>query len=170
MRLFFAAWPPPEAAVALAAWAARLEGRATPAEKIHLTLAFLGAVDAATAIAAARGVQGRGHALPIEVAKYWKHNRIVWAGPRELPPELEALVEALHFQLFRAEFILERRPFAAHVTLLRKAAAPRSLPELPVVTWPVRDFVLARSSVSSRGSTYDILERFPLEMNPAMIV
>jgi 2'-5' RNA ligase len=162
VRLFFATWPPPEAAGALAAWAARLEGRATPADKIHLTLAFLGDVDAGKAVAAARSVQARAHALPIEIAKYWKHNQIVWAGPRELSPELKALVEALHFQLFRAEFILERRPFAAHVTLLRKAAAPRSLPELPAVAWPVRDFVLARSTVSSKGSTYDILARFPL--------
>jgi 2'-5' RNA ligase len=162
VRLFFAAWPPPEAAAALAEWAARLDGRATPAEKIHLTLAFLGAVDADKAIAAARRVEGRVHQLPIEIAKYWKHNQIVWAGPRQIPAELKALVEALHFQLFRAEFILERRPFAAHVTLLRKASAPRSLPALPAVTWPVHDFVLARSTVSSQGSTYDILERFPL--------
>ena len=162
MRLFFAAWPPPEAAAALAEWAARFDGRATPAEKIHLTLAFLGAVDADKAIAAARRVEGRAHQLPIELAKYWKHNQIVWAGPRQIPAELKALVEALHFQLFRAEFILERRPFAAHVTLLRKASAPRSLPALPAVTWAVRDFVLARSTVSSKGSTYDILARFPL--------
>jgi 2'-5' RNA ligase len=162
VRLFFAAWPPPETAAALADWAGRLEGRATPADKIHLTLAFLGAVEADKAIAAARRVEGRRHELPIEVAKYWKHNQIVWAGPREIPADLKALVDALHFQLFRAEFILERRPFAAHVTLLRKAAAPRSLPDLPAVAWPVRDFVLARSTVSSKGSTYDILERFPL--------
>ena len=162
MRLFFAAWPPPATAGALARWAAGLEGRATPADKIHLTLAFLGAVDAGKAIAAARSVKGRPHELPIEIAKYWKHNQIVWAGPRELPLELKALVDALHFQLFRAEFILERRPFAAHVTLLRKAAAPRSLPQPPAVTWPVHDFVLARSTVTSKGSTYDILERFPL--------
>jgi RNA 2',3'-cyclic 3'-phosphodiesterase len=162
VRLFFAAWPPAETAARLADWAGRLEGRATPADKIHLTLAFLGAVEADKAIATARRVQGRAHELPIEVAKYWKHNQIVWAGPRQIPADLKALVDALHFQLFRAEFILERRPFAAHVTLLRKAAAPRSLPDLPAVAWPVRDIVLARSSVSSKGSTYDIIERFPL--------
>jgi 2'-5' RNA ligase len=162
VRLFFAAWPPPETAAALADWAGRLEGRATPADKIHLTLAFLGAVEADKAIAVARRVEGRRHELPIELAKYWKHNQIVWAGPRETPVELKALVDALHFELFRAEFILERRPFAAHVTLLRKAAAPHPLPQLPAVTWPVREFVLARSSVSSKGSTYDIVARFPL--------
>jgi len=162
VRLFFAAWPPPETAGALAGWARALDGRPIPAEKIHLTLAFLGAAQPDRAAAAARRVQGRAHALPIEVAKYWKHNQIVWAGPRETPPELAALVDALHFELFRAEFILERRPFAAHVTLVRKARKPASLPPLPAVDWPIRELALVNSTVSSNGSTYDILERFPL--------
>ncbi len=162
MRLFFALWPPRETARALAGWAGGLEGRAVPAEKIHLTLAFLGEAAPEKAAGAARRVQGKAHRLPIEVAKYWKHNRIVWAGPRETPAELKAAVEALHFELFRAEYILERRPFAAHVTLVRNARAPRSLPALPQVDWPVEQFVLVRSSVDSKGSTYDVLERFPL--------
>lgn len=162
MRLFFAAWPPPETADALARWARRLEGRPTPAEKIHLTLAFLGAAKADKAIAAARRVQGRPHALPIEVARYWKDSGIVWAGPRETPAELAALAEALHFELYRAEFILERRPFAAHVTLLRRAPRPAVFPPLPAVDWPVRELALVNSTNSSRGSTYEIVERFPL--------
>ncbi len=162
MRLFFAAWPPPDTAQALAQWARQLEGRATPADKIHLTLAFLGGVQPEKATAAARQVRARPHALPLEVAQYWKQNQIVWAGPRDTPPALKALVDALHLQLYRAEFILERRPFAAHVTLLRKAPRPASLPALPALDWPVREFTLVSSSVSSKGSTHTILERFPL--------
>jgi 2'-5' RNA ligase len=162
MRLFFALWPPPEAARALADWASGLQGRGIPAQKIHVTLAFLGEAEPQKAIAAARRVEGRAHRLPIETAKYWKHNRIVWAGPRETPAELKAMVDALHFQLFRAEYILERRPFAAHVTLVRNARPPRELPPLPQVDWPVHEFTLVRSSVDSKGSTYEILERFPL--------
>lgn len=163
MRLFFAAWPPPAAAAALSGWARGLEGRAIPAEKIHLTLAFLGDVQPDKAIAAARKVRGRRHRLPIEIAKYWKHNQIVWAGPREIPPDLKALVEALQLELYRAEFILERRPFAAHVTLLRKAPKPRaSLPAPPAVDWPVDEFVLVSSRTSPNGSAYEILERFAL--------
>lgn len=162
MRLFFALWPPPETARALADWAGGLGGRAIPAQKIHLTLAFLGEAAPEKAAAAARRVQGKAHRLPIEMAKYWKHNKIVWAGPRETPAELKEMVDSLHFELFRAEYILERRPFAAHVTLVRAARAPRTLPALPQVDWPVREFALVRSSVDSKGSTYDVLERFPL--------
>lgn len=165
MRIFFALWPPRETAVALAGWAtearAKTGGKATAEEKIHLTLAFLGDAEPARAIAAARRVGGEKHVLPIEQARYWRENNIVWAGPRETPPALKALHGSLSLELFREEFILERRPFAAHVTLLRKARAA-SLPALPAVSWPVSEFVLVRSSLSSKSSSYELLEHFPL--------
>ncbi len=162
MRLFFAAWPPARTAVALHAWAGGLEGRAVARENIHLTLAFLGEADPAKAIAAAKRVRGVRHELPLEETRFWKKNQIVWAGPREMPRELVRLVRSLHLALCHAEFILERRPFAVHVTLLRKAREPREMPPLPRVAWPVREFVLVGSRLSSRGSTYEPLERFPL--------
>jgi len=161
-RYFFAVWPPARSAAALEAWAGPLGGRVTPAAKVHLTLAFLGAVAPEKALAAARRVKGRPHELPLEKAQYWKHNRIVWAGPRETPAALAGLVEALHAELYRAEYILERRPYAAHVTLARSAPPPRELPPLPEVEWPVGEFALVRSASSAKGSAYEIVERFPL--------
>ncbi len=139
-----------------------MRGKATPAANIHLTLAFLGEAEPARAIAAAKRVRGVRHDLPIDEARFWKKNEIVWVGPRDMPPELDGLVRSLHLALYRAEFVLERRPFAAHVTLLRKAREPGEMPPLPRVAWPVREFVLIGSSISSRGSTYEPVERFPL--------
>lgn len=166
MRLFFAIWPPAGAARALALWAQAAQlatgGRRTPEGNIHLTLAFLGQADPAKAIAAARRVQGRAHRLPIEEARYVRANRMVWAGPREMPPALSALHEKLAMELYREEFILERRLFAAHVTLIR-AARRAEVPALPEVQWPVGEFVLVRSSLSSRGAAYEPLERFTLQ-------
>lgn len=160
MRLFFALWPPREAAQALARWSGKLEGKAIPAEKIHLTLAFLGGVEPAKAIAAAKEVQAGTFELPVDTAKYWRDSHIVWVGPREMPDGLRLLVERLHFALYRAEFILERRPFAAHVTLLRKARKPGAIEPLPKVEWPVREFAL----VNSAGGAYEVMERFPLDL------
>lgn len=160
MRLFFALWPPRETALALHEWAKGLEGRATPVEKIHLTLAFLGGVEPAKLVAAARKVQAQAFELPVETAKYWRDNHIVWVGPREMPEGLRVLVERLHLALYRAEFILERRAFAAHVTLLRKARKPAAIQPLPRVEWPVREFAL----VNSAGGAYAVVERFPLEL------
>ena len=162
MRFFFAVWPPPQAASALEGWAKPLGGRVTAAHKIHLTLAFLGVVAPEKAIVAGRRVHGEPHRLPIEKAHYWKHNRVLWVGPDETPGALKALVDRLQFELYRAEYVLERRPFAAHVTLARAPQAPPAFPPLPQVDWPVREFTLVRSSLAAKGSTYEIVERFPL--------
>lgn len=166
MRLFFALWPPPGTAKALGEWASRVAGaaggRPTAVESIHLTLAFLGAADPGQASAAAAGATGRSFELPIDEARYWKHNRIVWAGPAAMPEELAGLVETLHGSLKRKGFVLEERPFAAHVTLVRKAGPARDLPELPRVRWRAKEFVLVRSAPTGNGSRYDVLEGFPL--------
>ena len=165
MRLFFALWPPRETAAALAEWASQTRrltgGRATDETRIHLTLAFLGEAEPDQAIRAAREVRAKRHRLPLEQARYWRANDIVWAGPREMPAELKALHESLSLQLYRRQFILERRPFAAHVTLIRKARNA-TLPPLPTVQWPVDEFILVRSALSSKGSTYEPVERFAL--------
>ena len=158
MRLFFALWPPAEAAAALHAWTKHLEGRPTRAENIHLTLAFLGESEPAKALAAARRVRGRKHELPIERAEYWRHNKIVWAGPEETPPLLDELVENLRSELTQEGFVLEARPFAAHVTLLRKAPRPAAFPALPKLSWPALQFVL----VESVHGRYRTLEGFQL--------
>ena len=167
MRLFFALWPPAKTAHALAQWALRVAhetgGTATAADKIHLTLAFLGAADPANACNAAQRVQGARHAMPIDHANYWKHNKILWVGPQTMPPALVALVGQLHGALKERGFVLEERPFAAHITLLRKGHAPNALPLLPQVEWPVHELLLVRSHTSPKGSTYEPVERFPLQ-------
>lgn len=166
MRLFFALWPPRETAEALGEWAKEVAGltggRAIARESIHLTLAFLGEADPGQASAAAAGARSRPFVLRIDTRKYWKHNRIVWAGPADLPQELSSLVESLQGSLKGKGFVLEERPFAAHVTLVRKAGAARDLPELPRVRWPAKEFVLVRSTPTGNGSRYDVIERFPL--------
>lgn len=157
MRLFFASWPPAEAAEALARWAREAQrdcgGRPVPQERIHLTLAFLGDVDAKVAQALAQGVRLPRTGFTVDEARYWPHNRIVWAGPAQTPGALEDLARALG----------EQRRFAAHVTLLRKARAPRKLPALPAVEWPVLQFTLVNSVLGPEGPGYELLERYALQ-------
>jgi 2'-5' RNA ligase len=166
VRLFFACWPPGETAQALSRWASEVRnaagGKLTAVENVHLTLAFLGEADPDVAIAAARQVRGRRHALPIDAARYVKRNQMLWVGPAEVPPALLALAADLRAALTRGGFALEERPFAAHVTLVRKARRPPAIPALPAVSWPVDEFLLVASKNSSAGSTYVPLERFAL--------
>jgi 2'-5' RNA ligase len=138
-------------------------GRAAAEATVHLTLAFLGEADPAKAIAAARRVAGRAFTLPIDTSEYWRHNKIVWAGPGTMPPALHDLVQLLHQSLAAESFTLEKRPFAAHITLVRKAAQPKALPPLPRLAWPAREFVLVRSASTNTGSRYEPVERFPLD-------
>jgi 2'-5' RNA ligase len=114
------------------------------------------------AIAAARAVRGRRHALPIDAAQYVKRNEMVWVGPAKMPVELGALAANLHGALRAAGFTLEERPFRAHVTVIRKARMPKAIPPLPRVEWPVAEFVLMRSRTSPQGPSYEPLERFVL--------
>jgi 2'-5' RNA ligase len=167
MRLFFALWPPREAAEALHAWAMRAcrvtGGRASAADAIHLTLAFLGETGA-DRLPELRNLQvtGAPHSLPIEQARNWARNRIVWAGPRETPAALRRLAGTLAMRLAQRNFMPEARPFAAHVTLVRKTRGPGDLPALPEVEWPVREFLLVRSRLSAGGPRYEVLERCAL--------
>ncbi len=162
MRLFFALWPPAKTAHALAQWARQLQGKPTATENIHLTLAFLGEAEAGRADEAAWRVRAPRHSLPLDEARYVKRSEMVWAAPRAVPQELACLVKKLHAELRAASFTLEDRPFAAHVTLLRKARAPAAMPPLPQVEWPVNEFLLVRSRTSPKGSTYQPLERYSL--------
>jgi RNA 2',3'-cyclic 3'-phosphodiesterase len=107
-------------------------------------------------------VHGNSFSLPVDTAKYWRHNRIVWVGPQAMPDPLKQLAEDLRRELLLEKFSLEEREFAAHVTLIRKAGPPDSLPGLPAVDWPAREFVLVRSTATLDGSRYEVIQRFPI--------
>lgn len=163
MRLFFALWPGEEPRAGLARWSRELRtlcgGRTVPAQRFHMTLAFLGPVDAERIAAvehAAGEVAARAISLVLDQPGYWKHNRIVWAGASAVPPQLEELVLELRNALARSRIGFDPKPFASHVTLLREAREPRTMPELEPIRWEVDGFALLRSQLQSGGG-YEIL-------------
>ena len=169
MRLFFAVWPPEETAEALHRWARRVReatgGRAVDACAIHLTLAFLGALPEShlgKVLASARRAGAAPHALPLDAARQVARRGLVWAGPAQTPPLLEALATSLQAELRSEGFELDRREFLAHVTLLRQAGTRVELPQLPPLDWPVTEFTLVQSRLGSGPANYEILARFPL--------
>ncbi|MDD5297869.1 MAG: RNA 2',3'-cyclic phosphodiesterase [Rhodocyclaceae bacterium] len=170
-RLFFALWPEAEVSRKLALLGRETQagagGRAMRRETLHLTLAFLGPVsqemmDRAMAVAGA--VRARAFDLVLDRLECWRHNHIVWAGASALPAEAGALAEGLTRELRSAGFSLERRPFAAHVTLLRNARCPETLTQPQPIFWPVRDFVLVESKLSPGGARYEVVGRWPLAL------
>lgn len=167
-RLFFALWPGTAERAALAAWQSPLHGlcggKAMRVDTLHCTLVFLGEVPGhrleALVLAAHETHMGR-FSLQLDAAHYWDHNHIVCAVPALLPPEQAALVAGLQDSLCRHRFHFERRPYKAHVTLLRHARwTDAALPPMPAVRWQASEFVLVESVRDGQGVRYEVLGRF----------
>jgi 2'-5' RNA ligase len=149
-RLFFALLPPPAIQAELGrlgAWGERrCGGHAVRADKLHLTLLYLGEL-AADVAAATRKVAAGVRFSPFEVTldriEYWPGPRLYCAVPAAPLPSAAALATSLRAAL-RDVVALPERPFAAHVTLLRR---PRRLHELPMppLAWMASEFWLMSS-------------------------
>ncbi|MCX7891917.1 MAG: RNA 2',3'-cyclic phosphodiesterase [Burkholderiales bacterium] len=168
LRLFFALWPDDRVRAKLAAYARavheRTGGRVMSPEGLHLTIAFLGGVEASRLDplgAAAASVRVRPFDWLLDEAGYWRHNRIVWVGASAVPAPLGLLVADLRAALQAGGFAFDPRPFVPHATLVRKAAAPRELPPLAPIAWHVERFVLVRSAPGAEGSRYEIAGSWP---------
>jgi RNA 2',3'-cyclic 3'-phosphodiesterase len=167
LRLFFALWPDDAVRAALAEASAAIHrasgGRATRAESIHLTLAFLGDCDAeriGSLKAAAARVRVRPFDLVLDERGFWNHNRIAWVGATETPGALEALVSELRTTLAEAQFAFDPKAFVPHITLVRKARPGFAMPTLEPIRWQVDGFVLVRSVMRSAGSDYLVESRW----------
>jgi 2'-5' RNA ligase len=127
LRVFLALWPGEAVQAALEAearaMAAEFGGRAIPAAKIHLTLVFLGELDAARSVAAvecARAVEWAPFRVRLDRWGSFRRSKVGWAGSSRVAPGLASLQSQLEERLRREGFVLEDRPFAPHVTLVRK--------------------------------------------------
>lgn len=169
-RVFFALWPDADTCTRLEALAGKAHaafgGRRMLADTLHMTLAFIGQIDAARvdlALASADGIGShRAFSMTIDRLRCWPHNRIVWCGPRTVPAALTDVSSLLCEQLSNAGFRLESRPFAAHATLLRNADCSCAVPEFVPFEWKVGQVVLAEASLASAGARYRIVGRWPL--------
>ncbi len=167
MRLFLALVPPPALRARLAELAdlahARCGGRRMPDASLHLTLAFLGEVDEAQAVALGGWVRS------LEIPRGdWRLDRwgtfqrpgIVWVGSRHPDPPLEALQRRLWDEL--APRGIGGRPgrYIPHVTLLRRAHSLETdgLPDIRL-DWSYNQLELIHSITDARGARYVTLAR-----------
>ena len=167
-RLFFALWPDPAVQAALAEIGLelqrRLGGKPTRQGSIHLTLAFLGDV-AGEKMGDVREAAARAAFEPfsfaLDAAGCWNHNGVAWVGPRVTPEPLLRLADNLKQALVDAGFRVDGRPYAAHVTVVRKARCKAIDLTIAPVEWQVREFVLVRSELNAEGSRYSLIGRWP---------
>lgn len=168
-RLFFALWPDDALRHTLykeTRGAARASGgKPVPAENFHITLAFLGHLDAkgaAAACAAASDAQGESFNLVLERLGFWADAHVVWLGPAGIPEAGSRFAAGLR-QALRARGIkVDVRPFLPHLTIARKVTKPGDLGGIHPVCWPVREFVLVDSVPRRHASEYRPLASWPL--------
>jgi 2'-5' RNA ligase len=174
-RLFFALWPD----VALQAQlhglarerreAVRRQGRLVPAENLHLTLVFLGAVEAGQRVCleeAAAGVSVPPFTLVLDEFDCLQRRGLFWAGASHTPPALADLVQQLNAAAARCGSATDAasRPFKPHVTLARRLPrCPRAGPLAPPLAWTVSHFCLVRSDTRPKGAHYEILRVWALK-------
>lgn len=167
-RLFFAAWPGPQvrsridAAAQALARDAGLRGRRVRAERLHLTLHFLGAVPdggLAAALAAAAAVEAPRFELVLDRAGGFERARVAWLGCTSVPLSLLDLHGRLRDALLERGLPVESRAYAPHVTVQRDVRM--RVPEVAVepVAWAVDAFALIDSR-PDRG--YVEVGRWPL--------
>lgn len=135
-------------------------------ETLHTTLVFIGDVELyglEVLQLAAREVSGEGFELCFDEARYWGHNRIIYAAPGHVPQQLAQLVDALEQRLAAHRFKFDRRDYRPHVTLLRNAHRNNApLPAMQPACWQIGDFVLVQSVRQDGLTSYRVLARFPL--------
>ena len=163
-RLFFALWPPAPVREALVAERATLPGapaRISHPLDLHVTLVFIGGVDAGLLPcieAAADDVVVAPFMLALEQLCQWPKQRLWLARPVETSPLFD-LVGQLRQHLLACRLSPENRRYRPHITLARKA--PPLRPRTLALSWQVRDFVLA-ASAPNRTPSYRILRSWPL--------
>lgn len=175
--MFFALWPSHALQGALAEATQDVVvasgGRAIPHENLHVTLAFVGSVPAASVAE----VQAVGHQVAAEVERgplqltfdaieYWRKAKVLCATarvPQHADGRLaETLATVLKSRLTGSGFTPDLKPFRAHVTVARKAVVAVRATAIRPVVCSFSEFALVESRTEAQGSVYRVLESFPL--------
>jgi 2'-5' RNA ligase len=170
-RLFFALWPSDDVRQAIrhsCKFSLRHSGgRPVALENWHITLAFLGSVDAeqrACVEHMASVIHLPDLELQLDHIGHWARPRVLWLGAQETPDELTELANRLIVGSRDCGLSLDKRPFKAHLTLKRKVKEPPPPCEVKPVAWPVKSFALVRSNTLPEGVQYEVVRDWPLIM------
>lgn len=156
-RLFVGLWPDPEVHAALlahaAAWDWPAAARRTRPERLHITLHFLGDVDAGRVARLRTDLQvaWEGGELALDRPAVWPRGVAVLEATR-IDPALMDLHARLAQALHALDVPVERRPWRPHVTLARMAFGAQPPRHAHAVTWHVASaYALVRSLPGGQG-------------------
>jgi 2'-5' RNA ligase len=159
-RVFIALWPPSSVRARLAEVAADVgprfpEGRPIRAENLHLTLAFVGSLHVDRVIELSAEIE-RFRIEPfvwtIDRLGAFNRARVLWVGGNPTPA-LERLAIDVRTLLDHLRVPFDRKPFAAHVTLIRDMPRTSEANATidPPISWPCERPTLVRSQPGDRA-------------------
>jgi 2'-5' RNA ligase len=169
-RLFFALWPGDEIRQQIVSAFTltpqyKMRGRIMQPSNLHITLHFIGSVSEDQKHClhqAAQTVTGETCTLQLDYYGHFYRARVFWLGCHEIPETLSALYQNLGSALQTCDYRMERRPYAPHVTLMRKLNRPGEMITPQPIEWPINEFVLVESVPVELGVEYRVIERYPL--------
>ena len=171
VRLFFALWPDAKVRLQIAENLKRFtidseKSRTIANSNLHMTLHFIGNVSIAEMKCLdtqARLVTGEPFECMLDCSGFFKKPGVLWFGCQTIPKALHDLHSDLGKQIARCDYTPETRPYAPHVTMVRKIIeVPRPI-QLESVLWQVNRFVLVESIPVSSGVRYEVVESYPLK-------
>ncbi|MGR8941247.1 MAG: RNA 2',3'-cyclic phosphodiesterase, partial [Gammaproteobacteria bacterium] len=165
-RLFFALWPDEavrEQCAKLAQSIVRSGEKSVRPENLHVTLTFLGNIDAETeesVLQAASAITPAHLNITFNEVSYWRRPRILCLSGQTEGAELGVLVGKLTALSRKLDIPVDSRPYSPHVTLVRKAKSPRDIMFEPIL-WTASGFCLVESHSSPNGGTvYEIIKNW----------
>lgn len=171
-RLFLALWPDEVTRKRLSLLQRKLArhrrlttASAVAAEKFHITLHFLGAVEEevqAQLVQALDKVTGRTFTLEINRWGYLPRPRVLFLGTQDIPDALMDLVNDTGACITECIEDYRSKQFLPHLTLFRKAHHPKQLDEFDTIKWKVDRVVLVESITRQEGAEYQILHEWRL--------
>jgi RNA 2',3'-cyclic 3'-phosphodiesterase len=173
LRLFLAFWPDDRQRAQLSdSLRGILDGgrfRAVPIENLHVTIVFVGSIAQTALPELIRSVDSIAQQKPLRAPvclafdriEYWRKAGVLCATapPSEVAARLAARWKS---QLASCGFSPDEKPFRPHVTLGRKVTRPIRARPIDPVRWCFGDAVLMASTTAAAGSSYSILQRWPL--------
>ena len=166
-RLFFALWPGDAVRHALFHWQTQhlpAKVRWTHRDDLHLTLHFLGQVDAARLDDLRRlgdGVDRPRFTILLDEIGYWPRPQVLWVAPSRAPDELTGLYRQLESGLQALGLETDNRPYRPHITLARKVRARSPWPTLEPFAWGVDEMALVESRAGA-APRYQPIARWSL--------
>lgn len=165
MRLFFALLPPAEVRARIEALQEGLDfaARREPAERFHLTVAFLGEVPERRLdrLRAAVSMPVPSMTLRFDRLGWFPRARVAWLGFGTPPSALVRFQAALAAELSASGQRLERRRWHPHLTLYRDMRMPPATMSLEPVEWQVDGLHLVESRLHETGPEYHSLAYWP---------